>query len=85
MTVAASLEYPSMSISSEKLEEARAMVVHNRRIGIAEISKKLIVSQELFYSVVYDSLGIHKVHARLRQLTKEPYGHQFLSLGMLLQ
>jgi hypothetical protein len=55
------------------VEEARAMVVHNRRVGIAEISQKLIVRQGSLYSVEYDSRGIHKVCARLvlRQLTKE--------------
>jgi hypothetical protein len=66
-------DYCTTSISSEKLEEARAMVVQNRRVGIAEISQKLIVSQGSFCSIVYDSLGIRKVCALLvlRQLTKE--------------
>jgi hypothetical protein len=40
MTFAESLGYPSASTISEKLKEARAMV-HNRRVGIAEIAKKL--------------------------------------------
>lgn len=73
VTVAESSGYSSTLTISEKLKEARAMVVHNRRAGIAEIAQKLIVSQGSFCSVVYDSLRIHKVCASLvlRQLTKE--------------
>ena len=65
--------YSSTSTNSEKLEEARAMVVQNRRIGIEEIAQKLIVSQGSLFSVMYDSLGIHKVYAGLvpRQLTED--------------
>jgi len=42
MTFAESSGYPSTSTISEKLKEARAMVVHNRRVGTAEIAKKLL-------------------------------------------
>jgi len=50
VTVAESSGYSSTSTISEKLKEARAMVVHNRRAGIAEIAQKLIVSQGSLYS-----------------------------------
>ena len=73
MTVTESSGYSSTSTISEKLKEARVMVVHNRRVAIVEIAQKLIVSKGSLYSVVYDSLGIHEVCARLvlRQFTKE--------------
>jgi hypothetical protein len=73
VTVAESSGYSSPSTVSEKLKEARAMVVRNRRVGIAEIAEKLIGNQGSLYSVAYDRLGIRKVCARLvlRQLTKE--------------
>ena len=73
MTVAETSGYSSTSTISEKLKEARTMVVHNRRVGIAEIAQKLIVSQGSLYSVVYDRFGMHKVCARLVliQLTEE--------------
>jgi hypothetical protein len=65
MTFEERSRYPSASAISEKLKKARAMVVHNRRVGIVEIGS--------LYSVVCDRLGIHMVCARLvlRQLTKE--------------
>lgn len=73
MTVAESSGYSSPSTISEKLKEARAMVVHNRRVSTSEIAQELIVTQGSLYPVVYDSLRIHKICARLllRQLTKE--------------
>jgi hypothetical protein len=43
MTVTESSGYSSTSTISEKLKEARTMVVHNRRGSIAEIAQKLIV------------------------------------------
>jgi hypothetical protein len=57
-------ECPSTSTSNEKLEEARFMFLKDRTDPITETAQKKNVSQGSVYSVVYDSLGFHKVCAR---------------------
>ena len=44
MTVTESSGYCSTSTISETLKEVRAMVIHNRAVGIAEVAQNLIVS-----------------------------------------
>ena len=54
---------PSIS-TDEKLEEARAIILTDRRVKIEEIALQLGISQGTAYSLVHDILGFHKVAAR---------------------
>ena len=62
---------PSISATDEKLKEARAVILNDRRVTIEEIALQGI-SQGTAYSLVHDILGFHKVAARWvpRHLTK---------------
>jgi len=64
---------PSTSITDEKLEEARAIILAGRRVTIEEITLQLGISQGMAYSSVQYILGFHKVAARWvpRHLTEE--------------
>ena len=64
---------PSTSTTDEKLEEARAIILADRRVTIEEIALQLGISQGTAYSLVHDILGFHKVAARWvpRHLTEE--------------
>lgn len=64
---------PSTSTTDEKLEEARAIILTDRRVTIEEIALQLGISQGTAYSLVHDILGFHKVAARWvpRHLTEE--------------
>jgi hypothetical protein len=59
VTDAERLGFSATYTSSEKLEEARVMVLEDRIFTIAVIGQELNVSQGLMYSAVYDSLGFH--------------------------
>jgi len=65
--------WPSTSTTDEKLEEARAIILTDRRVTIEEIALQLGISQGAAYSLVHDILGFHKVAARWvpRHLTEE--------------
>ena len=67
------LEQPSTSATDEKLEEARAIILTDRRVTIEEITLQLGISQGMDYFLVHDILGFHKVAARWvpRHLTEE--------------
>jgi len=67
------LERPSTSTTDEKLEEARAIILADRRVTIEEIALQLGISQGTDYSLVHDIFGFHKVAARWvpRHLTEE--------------
>ena len=64
---------PSTSTTDEKLEEARAIILTDRRVTIEEITLQLGISQGTAYALVYDILGFHKVAARWvpRHVTEE--------------
>ena len=64
---------PSTSKADEKLEEARAIILTDRRVIIEEITIQVGISQGTAYSLVHDILGFHKVAARWvpRHLTEE--------------
>ena len=55
---------PSTSTTDEKLEEARAIILTDRRVTIEEIALQLGISQGTAYSIVHVILGFHKVAAR---------------------
>jgi len=55
---------PSTSTTVKKVEEARAIILTDRRVTIEEISLQLGISQGTAYSLVHDILGFHKVAAR---------------------
>jgi len=62
---------PSTSTTDENLEEAKAIILTDRRVTIDEIALQLGISTA--YSLVHDILGFHKVAARWvpRHLTEE--------------
>ena len=64
---------PPTSTTDEKLEEARAIILTDRRVTIEEIALQLGISQGTAYSLVLDILGFHKFAARWvpRHLTEE--------------
>ena len=55
---------PSTSATDEKLEEARAIILTDRRVTIEEIALQLVISQCTAYSLLHDILAFHKVAAR---------------------
>jgi len=55
---------PSTTTTDEKLEEARAIILTDRRVTIEEIALQLGISQGTAYSLVHDILGFHIVAAR---------------------
>jgi histone-lysine N-methyltransferase SETMAR len=55
---------PSTSTTGEKQEEARAIILADRRVSIEEIVSQLGISQGSACSLVHDSLGFRKVSAR---------------------
>ena len=65
--------WPSTSRTDEKLEEARAIILADRRVTIEEIKLQLGISQGTAYSLVHYILGFHKFAARwvLRHLTED--------------
>ena len=64
---------PSTSTTDEKLEEARTIILTDRRVTIEEIALQLGISQSTAYSLVHDILWFPKVAARWvpRHLTEE--------------
>ena len=64
---------PSTSKTDEKLEEARPIILADRRVTIQEITLQLGISQGTAYSLVHYILGFHKVAARWepKHLTEE--------------
>ena len=55
---------PSTATTDEKPEEARAIILTDRRVTVEEIALQLGISQGTAYSLVHDILGFHKVAAR---------------------
>ena len=64
---------PSTSATDEKLEEARSIILTDRRVTIEEIALQPGISQGTAYSLVHDILGFHDVAARWvpRHMTEE--------------
>ena len=52
---------PSTSTTDEKLEEARSIILTDRRVTIEEITLQLGISQGTAYSLVHDIFGFHKL------------------------
>ena len=48
---------PSTSTNNEKLEEARAIILTDRRVTIEEIALQLGIIQGMAYSLVHEFLG----------------------------
>jgi histone-lysine N-methyltransferase SETMAR len=73
VTDAQFLGQPSTSTIGEKQEEARAIILADRRVTIEEIATQLGTSQGSAYSLVHDNLGFHIVSARWvpKHLTEE--------------
>jgi hypothetical protein len=64
---------PSTSITDEKIQQAREMVLANRRVAINEVAYSVQISHGSAYQIIHDELGFHKLCARWvpRELTAE--------------
>jgi len=64
---------PSTSTTDEKIQQAREMVLANRRVAIDEVACSLQISHGSAYQIIHDELGFHKICARWvpRELTAE--------------
>jgi len=64
---------PSTSTTDEKIQQAREMVLANRRVAIDEVVCSLQISHGSAYQIIHDELGFHKLCARWvpRELTAE--------------
>jgi len=64
---------PSTSTIDEKTQQAREMVLANRRVAIYEVACSLQISHGSAYQIIHDELGFHKLCARWvpRELTTE--------------
>jgi len=64
---------PSTSTNDEMIQQAREMVLANRRVAIDEVACSLQISHGSAYQIIHDELGFHKVCARWlpRELTAE--------------
>jgi hypothetical protein len=54
----------STSTTGEKQEEARAIILSDRRVTIEKIASQLGINRGSGYSLVHDNLEFHKVSAR---------------------
>ena len=63
----------STSTTDEKIQQAREMVLANRRVAIDEVACSLQISHGSAYQIIHDELGFHKLCARWvpRELTAE--------------
>ena len=55
---------PSTSTIDEKIQQAREMVLANRRVAIDEVACSLQISHGSAYQIIHDELGFHKLCAR---------------------
>lgn len=64
---------PSTSTTEEKIQQAREMVLANRRVTIDNVASSLQISHGSAYKVIHDELNFHKICARWvpRELTAE--------------
>jgi len=64
---------PSTSTTDEKIQQAREMVLANRRVAIDDVACSLQISHGSAYQIIHDELGFHKISARWvpRELTAE--------------
>ena len=64
---------PSTSTADEKIQQAREMVLANRRVAIDEIACSVQISYGSAYQIIHDELRFHKLCARWvpKQLTAE--------------
>ena len=63
----------STSTTDEKIQQAREMVLANRRVAIDEVACSLQISHGSAYQIIHDELCFHKLCARWvpRELTAE--------------
>jgi len=64
---------PSTSTTGEKIQQARQMVLANRRVAIDEVACSLQISHGSACQIIHEELGFHKICARWlpRDLTAE--------------
>ena len=64
---------PSTSTTDKMIQQAREMVLANRRVAIDELACSLQISHGSTYRIIHDELSFHKVCARWvpRELTAE--------------
>jgi len=55
---------PSTSITDSNVEDARAMILENRRVTIDEVANHFEISHCSAYDIIYNRLGFRKVCAR---------------------
>ena len=55
---------PSTSTTDEMTQQARKMVLANRRVAIDEVACSLQISNGSAYQIIHEKLGFHKVCAR---------------------
>jgi len=52
---------PSTSTNDEKIQQARGMVLANRRVAIDEVACSLQISHGSAYQIIHEELGFHKI------------------------
>ena len=64
---------PSTSITDSNVEDARAMILENRRVTIDEVANHFELSHGSAYDIIHNRLGFRKVCARWvpKELTEE--------------
>ena len=64
---------PSTSITDSNVDDARAMILENRRVTIDELANHFEISHGSAYDIIHNRLGFRKVSARWvpKQLTEE--------------
>ena len=64
---------PSTSITDSNVDDARAMILENRRVTIDELANHFEISHGSAYDIIHNRLGFRKVCARWvpKQLTEE--------------
>ena len=55
---------PSTSITNSNVEDARAMILENRRVAIDEMANHFEISHGSAYDIIHNRLGFRKVYAR---------------------
>jgi len=55
---------PSTCITDSNVEDARAMILENRRVTIDEVANHFEISHGSAYDIIHNRLSFHKVCAR---------------------
>ena len=64
---------PFTSITDSNVEDARAMILENRRVAIDEVANYFEINHGSAYDIIHNRLGFRKVCARWvpKELTEE--------------